>query len=76
MLAPSGCSLFVGLNDYVKGSPLASQTFSVPASLEWQQVRCLMGMAAVVVYDVTLGLTANPLALQRVCNRFLHYFVA
>lgn len=39
VLAPSGASLFVGLNDYVQGTALASQTFAVAASLEWQQVR-------------------------------------
>jgi hypothetical protein len=38
VLAPSGASLFIGLNDYVKDAPLASQTFPVPASMEWQQV--------------------------------------
>ena len=39
VLAPSGASLFVGINDYVQGTLLASQTFAVAASLEWQQVR-------------------------------------
>jgi hypothetical protein len=53
VLAPSGCSLFIGLNDYVKGEPLASKTVPVAASMQWQQVR--VGHAAVGALQLIHG---------------------
>jgi hypothetical protein len=38
IFAPNGASLYVAANDFTSGTLLASQTISVPASAQWQQV--------------------------------------
>ena len=59
MLAPSGASLFVGLNDYDKGSLLASSTIAVAASLAWQQISfTLTPSASTPCVGITPG--SNP----------------